>query len=156
MLFLLLSKSSNYTCRPILSSPWPIVDEKYLNQLDTSRWVTKRAIKLSRFRINFQSWPLIKVQILVDLLVKCTIPDEPAELDEVEPPVQTPYPTESPINAWEVYVDGFSISTRSGVGLVLASQKWVIVEYALSFKFPATNNEAIYEALIIGLWVAKS
>ncbi|CAL9031392.1 unnamed protein product [Prunus brigantina] len=42
-----------------------------------------------------------------------------------------------------------------GAGLVLISPDKVVLEYALRFKFHASNNEAEYEALLAGLRLAK-
>ena len=52
---------------------------------------------------------------------------------------------------WEVHVDGASNQKGSGVGLVLTSSEKVIVEKSLRLDFPATNNEAKYEALLEGM-----
>ena len=39
----------------------------------------------------------------------------------------------------------------SGVGLVLTSSEKVVIEKSLRLDFPATNNEAEYEALLEGM-----
>ena len=52
---------------------------------------------------------------------------------------------------WEVYVDGASNQKGSGIGLVLISPEKVIIEKSLRLDFSATNNEAEYEALLIGM-----
>ena len=52
---------------------------------------------------------------------------------------------------WEVYVDGASNQKSSGVRLVLISPEKVIIEKSLRLDFSATNNEAEYEALLIGM-----
>ena len=52
---------------------------------------------------------------------------------------------------WEVYVDGASDQKGSGIGLVLIFPEKVIVEKSLRLSFSATNNEAEYEALLIGI-----
>ena len=52
---------------------------------------------------------------------------------------------------WEVYVDGASNQKGSGVGLVLISPEKVIVEKSLRLDFSATNNEAEYETLMMGM-----
>ena len=51
----------------------------------------------------------------------------------------------------EVYVDRASNQKGSGVGLVLISPEKVIIEKFLRLDFSATNNEAEYEALLIGM-----
>ena len=52
---------------------------------------------------------------------------------------------------WEVYVDGASNQKGPGIGLILISLEKVIVEKSLKLDFSATNNEAEYEALLMGI-----
>ena len=51
---------------------------------------------------------------------------------------------------WEVYVDGATNQRGLGVGLVLVSPEKITIEKSLRLGFSATNNEAEYEALLIG------
>ncbi|GAV59765.1 RVT_3 domain-containing protein [Cephalotus follicularis] len=64
-------------------------------------------------------------------------------------------PSESERGIWKLSVDGSSCNSGSGAGLVLTSPDDWTLEYALRFKFKATNNEAEWEALIAGLTIAK-
>ena len=50
-----------------------------------------------------------------------------------------------------MYVDGASNHKGFRVGLVLISPEKVIVEKSLRLDFSTTNNEAKYEALMIGI-----
>ena len=50
---------------------------------------------------------------------------------------------------WEVYVDGALNQKGSGVGLVLISPEKIIIEKSL--RLDSTNNEAEYEALMMGM-----
>ena len=52
---------------------------------------------------------------------------------------------------WEVYVDRASNQKGSGIGLVLISLEKIIVEKSLRLNFSATNNEAEYKALLMGI-----
>ncbi|XP_075635299.1 uncharacterized protein LOC142607626 [Castanea sativa] len=52
---------------------------------------------------------------------------------------------------WRVYVDGVANQRGSGVGLVLVSPKKIIIEKSLRLGFSARNNEAEYEALLVGM-----
>ena len=52
---------------------------------------------------------------------------------------------------WEVYIDGASNLKGSEIELVLISPKKVIVEKSLRLNLSATNNEAKYEALLMGI-----
>ena len=56
---------------------------------------------------------------------------------------------------WELFVDGASNSKGSGVGIVLVSPEGLVLEQAVLLKFSTSNNEAEYEALLIGLKTAK-
>ena len=56
---------------------------------------------------------------------------------------------------WEVYVDGASNQKGSGVGLVLISPEKVIIEKSLRLGFSARNNEAEYEALMMGMVIVQ-
>ena len=52
---------------------------------------------------------------------------------------------------WEVYVDGVANQQGSGMGLVLVSPEKITIEKSLKLGFSATNNEAEYEALLMGM-----
>ena len=52
---------------------------------------------------------------------------------------------------WEVYVDGAANQRGSGVGLVLVSPEKITIEKSLRLGFSATNNEAEYEAMLMGM-----
>ena len=56
---------------------------------------------------------------------------------------------------WELFVDGASNFKGSGAGIVLVSPEGSILEQAIRLKFSASNNEAEYEALMIGLRTAR-
>ncbi|XP_074323402.1 uncharacterized protein LOC141660323 [Apium graveolens] len=68
---------------------------------------------------------------------------------------QEPKKETSP-GAWTLKVDGSSTSERSGAGLILKSSEGFKVQTAISFNFPATNNQAEYEALIAGLKLSRT
>ena len=53
--------------------------------------------------------------------------------------------------SWKVYVDGAANYKGSGVGLVLISPERITIEKSLRLGFSATNNEAEYEALLVGM-----
>ena len=53
-------------------------------------------------------------------------------------------------------MDGAANAQGSGAGLILTSPDGIDVEYALRFGFQASNNEAEYEAVIVGLNLAHS
>ena len=55
------------------------------------------------------------------------------------------------LSPWEVYIDRALNQKGSGIGLVQISPEKVIVEKSLRLDFLATNNEAEYEALLMGI-----
>ena len=98
----------------------------------------------------------IKGQVLADLVVEfAECPEEMEEenkkLDERSIDVisvQCSMP-------WELYVDGAAKQRRSGVGLVLVSPEKITIEKSLRLSFSATNNEAEYEALLMGMMMVQ-
>ena len=93
----------------------------------------------------------IKGQVLADLVAEFTEP----LMEEFESAENTDGKLvgtilQHGILPWEVYVDGVSNQRSSGIGLVLISLEKVIVEKSLRLSFSATNNEAEYEALLMG------
>ncbi|XP_074290528.1 uncharacterized protein LOC141617243 [Silene latifolia] len=56
--------------------------------------------------------------------------------------------------AWTLHTNGASNQRGEGVGLVLRSPKGDLIVQVARCEFKATNNEAEYEALIIGLQLA--
>lgn len=54
-------------------------------------------------------------------------------------------------SSWKVYVDEAVIQRGSRVGLVLISPENITIEKSLRLGFLATNNEAEYEALLMGM-----
>nr|GEW06567.1 reverse transcriptase domain-containing protein [Tanacetum cinerariifolium] len=55
---------------------------------------------------------------------------------------------------WTLFTDGSSCVDGSGAGLILTNPKGVEFTYAPRFQFAASNNEAEYEALVVGLRIA--
>jgi len=57
--------------------------------------------------------------------------------------------------SWRVYVDGAANQRSSGLGLVLVSPEKVTIEKSLRLGFSTTNNEAEYEALLVGMAIVQ-
>ena len=79
--------------------------------------------------------------MLADFIAKFTYPYK-----EEEPPIET----------WTVQTNGSATKTMGGARVVLISQEKETLKYAIRLQFPAMNNEAEYEALLIGLSLAKA
>ena len=55
---------------------------------------------------------------------------------------------------WRVFVDGVSSAIRAGAGIVIITLKGIRLEHSFRLGFKASNNEAEYEAFIVGLRIA--
>ncbi|KAL0420565.1 UNVERIFIED_CONTAM: hypothetical protein Slati_3079400 [Sesamum latifolium] len=53
-----------------------------------------------------------------------------------------------------LHVDGSSIAQGSGAGIVITTPQGEDLEFAIKFGFKASNNEAEFEALVIGMRMA--
>ncbi|GJU81704.1 reverse transcriptase domain-containing protein [Tanacetum coccineum] len=56
---------------------------------------------------------------------------------------------------WILFTDGSSFIDGSVAGLMLTNPEGMEFTYALRFRFKATNNEAVYEALIVGFRITE-
>ncbi|KAK0573656.1 hypothetical protein LWI29_011551 [Acer saccharum] len=107
--------------------------------------LTKWAIELSEFDVEYLPRTAIKGQAVADFMAEFTEPNMEVARMMVE---QT-----KKAFRWQFRVDGSSNTHGSGAGVVVSTSKGDSVECALRFDFKATNNQAEYEALIAGLRV---
>ena len=56
---------------------------------------------------------------------------------------------------WVLEIDGSSRAQGGGAEIILKSSDWPAVAQAIILAFTISNNEAKYEAVILGLTVAK-
>ena len=107
---------------------------------------------LGAFDIKYMPFTYIKGQVLADLVAKfAECPEEMdvenrnmGEISVGVGSIQCPMPS-------ELYVDGAANQRGSGVRLVLVSPEKITIEKSLRLSFSATNNEAEYEALLMGM-----
>ena len=55
-----------------------------------------------------------------------------------------------------IWADGSSTRKRGGVGIIIITSKRDTLRYGVQLQFPTTNNEAEYEAILMGLRVEKA
>ena len=108
--------------------------KKILEGKNKSSRVTDWANQLADFGIEYEPRTAIKAQALADFIAESTIPHHPESNQE-----------------WRLYVDGSSTQSASGAGLLIVSSAGVRMDRAVRFEFAASNNEAEYEALLMGL-----
>ncbi|KAL5577628.1 hypothetical protein UlMin_019327 [Ulmus minor] len=138
--------------RPYFQAHTIIVPTKFplkqiLQKPDTSGRLAKWSIELGEFDILFKPRTAIKGQALADFIAEFTY--QPTNLELAKELVP------SPSSLWHLYVDGSSTDNCSGAGVILVSPEKVRLSCALRFRFKATNNQAEYEALLVGLRLAK-
>ncbi|XP_077219788.1 uncharacterized protein LOC143853978 [Tasmannia lanceolata] len=115
----------------------------------------------------------------IRLVAECTVPQQSTESETVQTPVVekvtttgertepeteplrieiVPVPADQDTSTiellWEIYVDGSSNKGGCGAGLILTGPDNFVLNYVLRFGFRASNNEAEYEALIVGMNLA--
>ncbi|XP_016192711.1 uncharacterized protein LOC107633619 [Arachis ipaensis] len=96
------------------------------------------AIELSQYDLQYKPRHAIKAQAMADFLVEVT----------GDPPEETG-------TRWRLHVDGASNQTSGGAGVILESPAGIIYEQSTKFKFPVSNNQAEYKALLSGLMLAR-
>nr|XP_027122134.1 uncharacterized protein LOC113739086 [Coffea arabica] len=117
-----------------------------LTKPEVSGRMIKWAVELAEHDISYQPRTTIKAQALADFLA------DGAGLTLTE--LDSPSKDVRPKKPWVLFVDGASSKEGSGAGLLLISPTGEELTYALRLDFPASNNEAEYEALLAGLRIA--
>src|SRR5664279_5147434 len=93
------------------------------------------------YHIKYEPRTAIKLQALIDFVNDWT---------ELQAP-----PNKPDTKYWTMHFDGSRQLEGSGAGVVLTSPKGDKLRYVLQIHFNCTNNFAEYEALLLGLRVAK-
>ncbi|XP_027082469.2 uncharacterized protein [Coffea arabica] len=145
-LFLYLS-TCNEAVSAVLAHSIVVMTDQPLRQIltkpEVSGRMTKWAVELAEHDIGYRPRTAIKAQALADFLAEGA---SSSTGGLSSPPV--------PGQPWVLFVDGASSKEGSGAGLLLISPTGEELTYALRFDFPASNNEAEYEALLTGLRIA--
>ena len=104
------------------------------------------------FYIKYMPRTSIKGQVLADLVAKFTEPPiEELKSAKIMDEKLVGTISQYGLPTWEIYVDEASNQKGSEIGLVLISPERISVEKSLRLDFLATNNEAEYEALLMGM-----
>ncbi|GKD30918.1 reverse transcriptase domain-containing protein [Tanacetum coccineum] len=116
--------------------------KQIISHPDVAGRLQKWSVMLGEHNITYRTRTSVKGQILADFLVEK--PDKSLSDTLV---------VETPQEPWTLFTDESSRVDGSGAGLILTSPEGTEFTYALRFQFIA-SNEAKYEALIAGLWIA--
>ena len=98
------------------------------------------AIELSQFDIEFRPRTAIKAQALANFIAEFTTPENTGDQEDL----------------WTINTDGSSTQKGGRAGVVITSPEKDVLKYGVQLKFPITNNEAKYEALLTGLRIARA
>ena len=113
-----------------------------LNNCNATGRIAKWGIEVGPWDITYERFKAIKSQVLADFEA------EWLELQQPKKPDMS--------NNWTMYFDGSKRKEGAGAGVVLVSPKGDRMMYALWMNWKdASNNEAVYEALIHGMKMAK-
>ncbi|KAL2226421.1 UNVERIFIED_CONTAM: hypothetical protein Sindi_2000800 [Sesamum indicum] len=96
----------------------------------------KRAVKLGQYDIEYQPKTAQKAHVVADSVMELSS-------DRKEQNCK-----------WILHVDGSSNANNGGAGILIQGPEEVEIEVIARLSFPITNNEAEYEALILGLELA--
>ncbi|KAL2228552.1 UNVERIFIED_CONTAM: hypothetical protein Sindi_1834900 [Sesamum indicum] len=129
--------------RPYFQSHRIIVLTKYplqnvLARPDASGRLVKWEVELGEYDIEYQARTLLKGQVLADFMVE--LAGDPERSPKLE--------------KWMMHVDGSSNGGNGGIGILIQGLGNVEIEVTVRLSFPVTNNEAEYEAIIMGLELA--
>ena len=127
-----------------------------LRSIDYTGRVVKWGMILGAFDIKYMPRNSIKGQVFADLMVEFA--ECPKEMN-----VEKHGMDEKSVGVifvqgstpWKVYMDGASNLQGSGMGLVLLLPEKITIEKSLRLGFSATNNEAEYEALLMGMMMVQ-
>ncbi|XP_074301315.1 uncharacterized protein LOC141632693 [Silene latifolia] len=108
--------------------------------------MTKWSVHISGYDLQFEPRTAIKSQALADFVSDLC----PATRGEAEEGMLTITGSQDS-EIWTLYIDGASNARGAGVGLVHRSPKGDMIVQAVRCEFKATNKEAEYEALILGM-----
>ncbi|KAM1019003.1 hypothetical protein ACFX2C_040564 [Malus domestica] len=100
---------------------------------------------LSEFSLQYVPQKAVKGQALADFLAQHPSPykfrGNDVEIGMVE----------TRDNYWTMYFNGSSTSVSAGIGIIIQSPTHNLWYFSLKLDFNCTNNQAEYEALVIGL-----
>ena len=111
---------------------------------------------LGDFDIKYMLCTSVKSHVLADLVAEFakTPSEDKLEEQNMDGKSVGVISLQEPLS-WKVYVDGAANHKGSRVGLILISPEKIIIEKSLRLGFSAMNNEAEYEALLIGVTMVQ-
>ena len=109
--------------------------KKAMNKPEAAGQMVQWAIELSQFDIEYRLRTAIKAQALADFIAEFTTLED----------------TNHQGDLWMINTDRSSTQKGGRAGIVITSSEKDVLKYGVQLKFPISNNEAEYEALLAGL-----
>jgi hypothetical protein len=97
---------------------------------------------LIEYDLAYEPLKSMKGQVVADFIVGHSIDrngDESCNLVSIHP--------------WKLFFDGSACREGQGVGAILVSPRGVIFEQSVHLEYFCTNNQAEYEAILLGLQI---
>ena len=114
--------------------------KKAMNKPEAARQMVQWTIELSQFDIEYHPWTAIKAQVLANFIAEFTIPENTDDQEDL----------------WMINTDGSSTQKGGGAGVVITSPEKDVLKYGVQLRFPITNNEEEYKALLTRLRIARA
>ena len=96
----------------------------------------------------------MKGQALANFLAAHPIPNDFPIDDDL--PDEEVFTTSMASSSWQMYFDGACRRSGAGAGIVFVTPDEAIIPYSFTLTLAVSNNAAKYEALIIGLKIARN
>ena len=127
-----------------------------LRSTDYTRRIAKWGTILGAFDIKYIPRTSVKGLVLADVVAEFAETPLKDGLEEknMDEKLVGVISLQKPLS-WKVYVDGAANHRGSRVELVLISPEKITIEKPLRLGFSATNNEAEYEALLVGMTMVQ-
>ena len=113
---------------------------KAMNKPEAAGRMVQWAIELSQFDVEYHPQTAIKAHALADFIAEFTTPEDANRQEDF----------------WTKNTEGSSTQQEGGACIVITSPEKDVLKYGVQLKFPITNNEAEYEALLAGLRITRA
>ena len=122
--------------------------------------LAKWGMLMSQYSMTFVPQKAVKGQAIADFLAAHPVPDTSKLYEELPDEITEANATSKEPEVWQMYFDGASRSGPhgriiAGVGVVFISPNGHVLPRAFSLTEPCSNNVAEYNALLVGLQIAK-
>jgi hypothetical protein len=116
-----------------------------LQQLILSGWIEKWAYALIEYDLAYELLKSIRGQVVVDFIIEHSIDQNSDESRNLVS-----------IHSWKLFFDGSTCREGQGVEIALISPREAIFEQLVCLEHFCTNNQAEYEAILLGLQILSS